>query len=170
MPGALNLTEPAHLLAKLEHEHHALMVDHANSYAAINALRDAWHLREWIWHDRLASDPATQTAIMGRGGNKEDWFAWVKEPLQFPDFPIVQELCNGSKHFLANPKNAPAIQATHQAGWGSAVPFWGNPHSGWGDKGLHVQVDAGRIVSVADLVNRVRDFWRNLFTQFPQLG
>jgi hypothetical protein len=46
--GAFDLTEPAHLLAKLEYESSVLPADHGNSYAAINALRDAYHLREWI--------------------------------------------------------------------------------------------------------------------------
>ena len=31
-------------------------------------------------------------------------------------------------------------------------------------------VDSGRIVSVANLVERVHDFWAKLFKQFPQLG
>ena len=34
----LNLTEPAHLLAKLKHEFETLAADHSNSYAAINAI------------------------------------------------------------------------------------------------------------------------------------
>jgi len=48
MSGALDLTEPRHLLAKLLHEIDALTASPRNSYVAINALRDAYHLREWI--------------------------------------------------------------------------------------------------------------------------
>jgi hypothetical protein len=62
--GALDLTEPTHLLGKLEYENAILAADHGNSYAAINALRDGYHLHEWIWHGRLEHDPALQTAIM----------------------------------------------------------------------------------------------------------
>ena len=47
MRGALDLTEPKHLLGKLEHELQAFSADRGNSYAAVNALRDAYHLREW---------------------------------------------------------------------------------------------------------------------------
>jgi hypothetical protein len=57
MTGALNLTEPRHLLAKLSHEIKLLAAEPRNSYAAINGLRDAYHLREWIWHGRLENDP-----------------------------------------------------------------------------------------------------------------
>src|ERR1700684_1772659 len=49
MVGALDLTEPKHLLAKLERECESVLVDRGDSYAAINALRDAFHLRGWIW-------------------------------------------------------------------------------------------------------------------------
>jgi hypothetical protein len=44
MPGALDLAEPRHLLAKLLHEIDALTASPRNSYVAINALRDAYHL------------------------------------------------------------------------------------------------------------------------------
>jgi hypothetical protein len=163
---ALDLTEPGHLLAKLEHECQALMADHSDSYAAINALRDAYHLREWVWHDRLKSDAALQTAIMSASGNESDWNKWVNR--EFADFPVIRELCNGSKHF--EPREPPKIQGTHRGGLDSQVPFFDNPLSGFDDNGFHVEVDAGRMISVADLVNRVRDFWRERFTQFPQLG
>jgi hypothetical protein len=74
---ALNLTEPRHLLAKLECELQALMDDHNNGYAAINALRDAYHLREWIWHDRLEKDLVLQISIMSTSGSKANWEKWV---------------------------------------------------------------------------------------------
>lgn len=164
MPGALNLTEPRHLLDKLERELQVLSADNSNTDAAINALRDGYHLREWIWHDRLKQDPQLQLSIMGTSGDEGAWNGWINA--QFPDFPIIRELCNGSKHFT----DRASINATHQAGWDSPVPFWDNPESGWDDNGYHVEIDTGRILSVARLVARVRDFWTDLFARFPQLG
>jgi hypothetical protein len=143
MPGAFNLTEPRHLLEKLEHELRALTEDRSNTYAAINALRDAYHVREWIWHDRLKQDPALQVAIIGANGDKAAWNAWVNQ--SFPDFPIIRELCNGSKHFT---DRAPIV-ATHQAGLDSPVPFFDNPESGLDDNGYHV-VRAVSSVRVTD--------------------
>jgi hypothetical protein len=70
---ALDLTEPGHLLAKLEHERLALTADNGNSYAAINGLRDAYHLREWVWHGRLEHDPVLQAAVMGSSGDVHVW-------------------------------------------------------------------------------------------------
>jgi len=97
MRGALDFTEPKHLLGKLEHELQAFSADRGNSCAAINALRDAYHLREWIWHDRLEHDATLQLAIIGTTASEEDWNCWVGRG--FPDFRIIRELCNGSKHF-----------------------------------------------------------------------
>ena len=164
MPGVLNLTEPGHLLRKLDLELQALTVDRSNSYAAINGLRDAYHLREWIWHDRLEHDPTLQAAIVGNSAKKGDWNCWVNK--QFPDFRIIRELCNGSKHF--EPGNI--VQGTHRGGLDSKVPFFDNPHSGFDDNGFHVEVDASRFVSILDLLTRAHAFWAGLFTQFPQLG
>ena len=89
MPGGLlDLTEPVHLLAKLEHESTPFAGDPSNCYAVINALRDAYHLREWIWPDRFEHNQAIHFAIMGVPDAESDWNA-----------SIVRELCNGSKHF-----------------------------------------------------------------------
>jgi hypothetical protein len=164
MPGALDLTEPKHLFVKLERELQVLLADHRNSYAAINALRDAFHLREWIWHDRLEHAPALQNTIMSSNGDEQAWNRWVNQ--RFPDFPTIRELCNGSKHF----EQRDPVQATHQAGYGSPLFAYGNGVLGYGIAGFFVQVDSGRIVSVANLVERVHDFWAKLFKQFPQLG
>jgi hypothetical protein len=50
--GAFDLTKPSDLLEKLEHEMAQFGDDPNDSYAAINALRDAYHLRDWVWHDQ----------------------------------------------------------------------------------------------------------------------
>jgi len=159
--GALDLTEPAHLLAKLEYESGILAADHGNSYAAINALRDAHHLREWIWHDRLEHDPALQYAIMTQAGQEGNWNRHINT--SFPDFPTIRELCNGSKHFER--ATSPTIQNSYKAGWNASV--WDNGE--WDDKGFYVVVN-GQVISITNLAARVCQFWRSLFNQFPQLG
>lgn len=164
MSGALDLTQPAHLMRKLEHELRSLEADHADSYAAINALRDAYHLREWIWHDRLQHDSSLRTAVMSTDGDETAWNQWVNASL--PDFIAIREVCNGSKHFEPGKVSA----STHRSGFDSVVPFFDNPSSGFDDCGFHVQIGSGgRIVAVVELVRNVRDFWADLFQRFPQL-
>ena len=165
MPGALNLTKPADLLAKLEHEVGALTVDRGDSYAAINALRDAYHLREWIWHDRLEHDASLQVVIMGASGGKDAWNTWINQ--NFSDFRLIRALCNGSKHFQ---DGRSMRTTTHHGGFDGPVAFFDNLHSGFDDNGFHVQIDGGRVVAMIDLLPRARDFWRQLFSQFPQIA
>jgi hypothetical protein len=162
---ALNLTEPAHLLAKLKHEFETLSADHGNSYAAINAIQDAYHLREWVWHGRLENDAALQLQIMAKVGHESDWNEYVNR--QFTDFPLVRDLCNGSKHFEPDPKSK--VQATHPAGYGSCLMAYGDGVLGYGVGGFFVQVDAGCIISVHNLIERVFDFWAEIFRRYPQL-
>jgi hypothetical protein len=161
--GALDLTSPSDLMAKLEQELGAVSANHGNSYAAINALRDAYHLREWIWHDRLEHNSVLQTQIMGAAGSEDAWNGFINRG--FSDFPLVRELCNGSKHFAHNSD----IRASHRAGWDSPVIAFDTPSSGWDDNGFHIEVN-GRFVPIAGLLERVGNFWRDLFSQFPQLA
>jgi hypothetical protein len=154
MSGALDLTEPRHLLTKLSHEIATLAADPRNSYAAINALRDAYHLREWIWHGRLENDPALQAEIMGASGSESKWNEHVNQC--FLDFPLIRELCNGSKHFEREPTDK--VEANHQAGYGSSLFAYSAGVLGYGVDGIFVQVEAGRIVSVMHLVASARDF------------
>jgi hypothetical protein len=163
MSGALELTEPRHLLAKLSHEIDLVAAEPRNRYAAINALRDAYHLREWIWHGRLQHDPALQTAIMGVAGSEAEWNKHIKDG--FTDFPLIRELCNGSKHFEKDPGDQ--VQATRAAGYGSPLFAYNTGVLGYNVDGLFVVLDGGRIVSVTHLLQSVRTFWADLFA--PQL-
>jgi hypothetical protein len=166
MTGALDLTEPRHLLAKLLHETAALASSPRNSYVAINALRDAYHLREWIWHGRLQNDPALQIAIIGAQGSERDWNIYTKAA--FTDFHLIHELCNGSKHF--EPKSSDKVKATLTAGYASPLFAYGVGPLGYDVDGLFVVLDGGGIKSVTHLLESVRTFWTDLFTRFPELG
>jgi hypothetical protein len=171
MSGALNLTEPSHLLAKLSHEINLLTAEPRNSYAAINALRDAYHLREWIWHGRLKTDPVLQAQITaGRtqatiAEREDEWKEYVST--ECPNFSLIQELCNGSKHFrrMASDK----VQAAHTAGYGSPLLAYNTGPLGYNVDGLFMQLDGGRIVSMMYLLQSVRKFWAELFDRYPQL-
>jgi hypothetical protein len=165
MTGALDLTEPRHLFAKLSYEIDLLTAEPRNSYAAMNALRDAYHLGDWIWHSRLKNDRALRAAIMGAAGNEKAWYRFLRS--QFADFILIGELCNGSKHFEAKPGGQ--VQSTHTAGYGSPLFAYNVGPLGYGVDGLFVVLDGGRIVSVTHLLQSVRTFWSDLFAHFPQL-
>jgi len=72
---------------------------------------------EWIWHGRLENDPTLQAEIMGASGSESEWNKHVNR--SFSDFPLILELCNGSKHFERDSRDK--VQATHRAGYGSSL-------------------------------------------------
>jgi hypothetical protein len=154
MVGALNLKTPQDLFAKLEHEISNLNRNQMDSYAALNAVRDAYHLREWIWKARLDADTQLQTQIMGRSGSESDWNTWVNQ--QFPNFPVLRELCNGSKHFALRSPNQ--ITTTHEAGWDHQL--WDTLP--WDAEGFYVKLSNGSVLSVTEILDDTRLFWDDL--------
>jgi hypothetical protein len=129
-------------------------------------------LREWIWLGRLKKKPALQAQITGGntkgavGERESKWKEYVNKECQ--NFSLIQELCNGSKHF--RPKASDKVEATHQTGYGSSLRAYGAGVLGYGVDGIFVQVEAGRIVSVMHLLESARDFWVKLFERFPKLA
>jgi len=91
---------------------------------------------------------------MAAAGNEDRWNCWVNR--SFPDFKIIHDVCNGSKHFLAHSDDA--VRHTLKAGIGSPLFAYGVGPLGYGIGGFFVEVDAGRIVLVFDLAVQVRDF------------
>lgn len=158
MSGALNVDTPHKLLKKLEHEIKALTADKNDGYAAINAVRDAYHLREWIWWDYLHGNVAMQTNVMGVAGGQEVWNAWVNR--EFPDFSTMRDICNGSKHLILN-RQGP-VADYHQAGWDNQ-PWDRLP---WDSEGFYVELRDRQVISVHDLLTRVRDFWAGVFSSY----
>jgi len=156
MTGALNIDTPRALLDKLSVELKAVDADQKDAYAALNAARDAYHLREWIWHAHLDGNSAMQISVMGNNGAESDWNSWINS--QFQRFPILREICNGSKHLKLHASES--IAQTHEAGW-DMQPWDTLP---WDAEGFYVELTDGSIVSVSELLKDIRNFWVNLFT------
>src|ERR1700722_3103128 len=120
-------------------------------------------MREWVWHDRLQHNPALLTQIIGSAGNKEDaWNSWVNS--SFVNFPIVRDICNGSKHFEPGDK----VKEYLKAGLNGRMKL--DDNFKLDDAGFYVQDDTGKTISVTDLAKDVHSFWKTLFQQFPQLN
>ena len=95
MPETLDPTTPSYLFTKLAHEMALFAADRNNSYAAMNALRDAYYLRAWVWQDRLQPTPTLQALVMGEAGDEERWNGWLQE--QFSGYSVIVGLYERSK-------------------------------------------------------------------------
>ncbi|MGH9677451.1 MAG: hypothetical protein ACRD36_10150 [Candidatus Acidiferrum sp.] len=162
MSGVMNLTHPGDLLKKLQHESALFTDEPSNSYAAINALRDAYHLREWVWKDRLESDPALQTKIMGTSGDEAAWNTWVNN--NCADFKLVRDVCNGSKHFYPRP----GIQGYESSTFSGGARLSDNFKLS--DASFYIRDSGGMARGVADIVSNVETFWRVKFHDYPELA
>ncbi|RWC42229.1 MAG: hypothetical protein EOS55_24745 [Mesorhizobium sp.] len=164
MSGIMNLANPSGLLKNLQHESALFAQDPNDSYAAINALRDAYHLREWIWHDRLQADAGLQTRVMGAPGNEAAWNTWVNSNCN--DFKLVRELCNGSKHF--EPDTNGVIQGFERSTLSGGARLSDNFKTS--DASFYVRDKNNIAKRIADIVSNVETFWRKLFHDHPGLA
>jgi hypothetical protein len=81
MKGALGLNTPTDLFKKFCYELDRLKTDHNDIYAALNAVRDAYHLREWIWHSWIESGLIQLRDFPNPKGNPEqNWNIWSPYP------------------------------------------------------------------------------------------
>jgi len=166
MLGALDLAKPGDLLSKLDYEMTIVRADPTNSYALINALRDAYHLRQWIWHDRLKNNPGLQVRILGSAGETDcAWNAWVNA--HSTNFKIVREICNGSKHF--NLTQATQVQAAIRPVLDRGFTL-DSPMDVLDGGGFFIDLGAGKILSVLTLLESTHAFWKHLFLSHPGLN
>ena len=157
MKGALGLNTPEQLFAKLEQELSAVNKDAKDVYSILNAVRDAYHLREWIWHSWMQDNPILLKEITGSNETKDsNWNNWINE--SFPKFRILREICNGSKHLVI--WSDEQITDSYKGGWGQP---WGSP---WGATGYYVIMDDGEHVSVNELLNAIAKFWAEFLRNF----
>lgn len=155
MKGALNLDRASRLLEKLRAEVEAAKTDKSNAYPILDAVRDAYHLREWIWHDHLKGNAALQSAVIGTTGTVADWNKWVATRL--PRASLLREICNGSKHF--QPTATDTVADSFEGGWNKQR--WGQ--GPWGAEGFYVELTDGSCISMLEVIQEAHDFWNSFF-------
>ncbi|MEQ8284285.1 hypothetical protein [Thalassospira sp.] len=153
MVGALLVDSPIKLLEKLKYE--VSQKSSSNSFPELNAVRDAYHLREWIWHHYLEGQVVMQQQMMGIEGNQQDWEYFINN--QFPKFQILKELCNGSKHFILRKKGQ--IVRALESGWDNQE--WDTLP--WDADGFYVELSDSSVLSISELLEAICDFWDQLF-------
>ena len=135
---------------KLVHEVDTLKLFQDDAYVAINAIREAYHLREWVWHDKIENNTNLQTVIVGQACDEHAFNNFIND--SFSRFPLLQELCNGSKHFERPADDK--IVTTHESNW-DKLP--------WGGAGLYIELDDDNVVSISNLVSDACKFWQKFF-------
>lgn len=117
----------------------------------------AYHLREWVWHDRA-------TLVLRDSGldatSNENFNSSVNS--KCPMFPVIRDLANGLKHF--KPSSLKSVKDSGVAKWGDLA--WGDFASNRAT--LKVELDNGSSRSADSVFKEVAEFWRAFFEAQPK--
>jgi hypothetical protein len=145
---------------------------------AFHCILEAYHLREWVWHDHIENNQALKDAL--KTSTEGDFNSLVDRT--FPWFPYLKDLTNGSKHYQARNQGFEAyrVAATplsfDTVGAGFDPGAWNGPirhvsgslPAGQDNKG-YLMFDFGdgagehRYTPVLHVVEAAVRFWRNTF-------
>ena len=149
MEGVFGLDSELDLMKKLEWEFDSLSKDHANPFVAYNFFVTSWHLLEWKFPD------------------PEGNFIRKRIKENSPLLQVCEHLAIGAKHFSPTKKSLRAVESSGKSGFWSEN-FWARGF--WADgvwaSWLEVTLDGpareefGEKIKVADLANKVMEFWR----------
>jgi hypothetical protein len=120
---------------------------------ALHCAITAYHLHEWIWGDWLKGDHVTRNTL--GISDKKSFLEWIDRNCVW--FANVQELANGSKHFIRNQ----GFETELIGGYGRG-PYGVGPY-GQGYLLIDYGENAGnhRWRPAADLLEVVVRFWRD---------
>ena len=155
--GVFDLTTAEQMLGKLRLEVEAYKADETARHA-MNALLTGYHLREWVWHERLANDDV----LKGRLGIRSKGELLVQVEKEHPQFTLVHAIANGSKHFNRKPgdptkgKPADPITGKHT---GAFSPAFSKAFS---VDHLFIEAD-GKHHDVEDVLDALLKYWESFF-------
>jgi hypothetical protein len=151
----------ADFYAMLIEDFDEFLAEPGSSRRAIHCAITAYHLHEWVWGDWLKRDYSTQQKLGVRDLNA--FRTWIESASA--SFPIVQDLANGTKHFIRNK----GFETLQFGGWGQG----GYGVGPYGAKYLLVGFgeDEDGYMPAGDLLEIVVRFWRDFFRAYrPDLN
>ena len=132
--------------------------DQQSSRRAIHCVITAYHLHEWVWGDWLGTDYLAWRALNIR--DKESFIAWIDSVC--PWFPVIQDLANGSKHFIRNQ----GFDTQKIQGYG-AGPYGVGPYgSGYLLLDFGEEAAEHRYLPALHLLDVVVRFWRDFLRRY----
>ncbi len=152
------------LYCKLKREHTKYQASPTDSDLAWNCAVTAWHLREWVWEERLSSNVGEDMKLFGVRFDTEQ--AYNTELNQrCPKYKLLRDVCNGSKHFRLDYPGAVSSTGTRpgavlgkmmlgEVALGT-VPY------------LAIFLDDGSIVPFGDVLGQVMSLWDDVFRSDP---
>lgn len=152
-----NLNSSQDFYAMLIEDFDDFMAEPTSVRRALHCAITAYHLHEWVWGDWLKTDQTVQKAL--GINNKKNFIAWIDNAS--PWFCVIQNLANGTKHFIRNQD----FKTTEIQGYGQG-PYDVGPYG----KG-YLLIDFGvnsepQFRSAAQLLEVIVKFWRDFFKTY----
>ena len=130
--------------------HADFMKDPLSSRKAIGCAIFAWHLRDWVWA-QYKTELHTELGLRKRADLDHLLFAAC------PEFEIIQELANGSKHFKGEGSAVAGTELAHGYASGLLLVFTQS----------HLIVKTGTTSQFAEnLLTKVLSHWDDFFAQY----
>jgi len=154
------ITMASDFFGKVQADLAAFEADVSNQTTAINGILSAYHLPEWVWARWLKSQ--CQKQLRGQFViDKQSFIGWVA--VQCPNFDLLQQLANGSKHC------SPVTTPTERIAGDGVGPYGIGPY---GRPYLLIEVADGQGVAGSryttgdTVLSEVVEFWRSFFGEF----
>lgn len=152
------------LYCKLKREYAAFQGGATDSDLAWNCAVTAWHLREWLWKERLSVYPGEDVKLFGQTFAAEQDYQ-TELNLRCPKYKLLRDVCNGSKHFdLGNPGRVKETTVRPGAVFGAMmfgeVAFGEGPY-------FAIRLDDGTLVRFLGVLSEVVALWDDVFKSEP---
>lgn len=152
--GAFDLTTSEQMLDKLRLEVAAYKADETARHA-MNALWTGYHLREWVWEERLENDASRRAQV----GVQSEPDLNAKVNAEHPQFKLVRQIANGSKHFKRDP--AAPITGKHTGAFSSAFA-----KKAFNVDHLFIEEADGTRHDVEDVLDALLSYWESFFAAY----
>src|SRR5260370_18119426 len=145
------------LYCKLEREHAKYQASPTDSDLAWNCAVTAWHLREWVWKERLSTAVGEDVKLFGVSFGAKLAAYRTELNRRCPKYKLLRDVCNGSKHFRLN--NAHGVSSTEKRpGTLLAAMILGEVSLGEGPY-LAIWLKDRSLIRFKDLLNQVMSLW-----------
>jgi len=152
------------LYCKLKRDFRRYQDNPTDSDLAWNCAVTAWHVREWVWKQRLLHHPGDDLMLFGASfANNEEYNAELNR--RCPRYKLLKELCNGSKHFRLNALGRVRSTTTKPGALYGAILY---NEALYNEGPYHaIVLDDGSTERFSEVLGQVVSFWDTVFSGEP---
>lgn len=135
-----------------------------DSDLAWNCAVTAWHVREWVWKQRISPHPGDDRSLF-KASLADIQQDNAELNRRCSRYQLIKEVCNGSKHFRLNALGRVASTTTKPGALYGATLF---NESLFNEGPYHaIELDDGSTERFSEVLGQVISFWDGVFSAEP---